>query len=133
MMPDNEQTPDHTSDAPQDEAQAQAQAQQILSQLAAATALIPQEVPEGEEAPPDDAIALPVIEQDGTQYVPVFTSAEAMVAAGADPEQAAQLTFAQLGAGWPSDELWMAVDPSTPEGLTLPPDVIRALPALVAD
>ena len=81
-----------------------------------------------------DAIALPVIEQDGTQYVPVFTSAEAMVAAGADPEQAAQLTFAQLGAGWPSDELWMAVDPSTPEALTLLEGVLgqAALPAPAA-
>ena len=29
------------------------------------------------------------------------------------------------------DDLWLAVDPATPDGLTLPPDVVRALPGLV--
>jgi hypothetical protein len=106
-------------------------AQVVLQQLAASYAFIPQELPEGAEPPPEGAITLPVIEQEGTQFVPVFTSAEALASAGADPEAAVEVSVAQLAAGWPSDELWLAVDPSTPDGLTLPPDVVRALPGLV--
>lgn len=72
-----------------------------------------------------------MIEQEGTQFVPVFTSAEALATAGADPSTAVEVPVVQLAAGWPSDDLWLAVDPSTPDGLTLPPDVVRALPGLV--
>jgi SseB protein N-terminal domain len=107
------------------------QAEALLQQLAASTALLPQEVPDGAEAPPEGTLALPVIEQDGTQYVPVFTTQEALVAAGADPEQAVSVPVAQLAAGWPSDDLWLAVDPATENGVTLPPDVVRMLPQLV--
>jgi len=109
----------------------QADAQALLQQLAASTALLPQEVPEGAEPPPEGTVALPVIEQDGTQYVPVFTSQEALVSAGADPDQAVSVPVAQLAAGWPADDLWLAVDPSTDHGVTLPPDVVRMLPQLV--
>ena len=72
-----------------------------------------------------------MIEQDGTQFVPVFTSQESLVSAGADPATAVEVPLAQLAAGWPSDELWMAIDPASEGGLTLPPDVVRALPGLV--
>ena len=106
-------------------------AQQVLQQLAASNAFVPQELPEGAEPPPEGAIALPVIEQEGTQFVPVFTSSEALTSAGADPTTAVEVSVAQLAAGWPSDDLWLAVDPSTPDGLTLPPEVVRALPGLV--
>ena len=41
------------------------------------------------------------------------------------------VTAAELGANWPSDELWLAVNPGTEEGLTLPPDAVRSLPAYV--
>ena len=104
----------------------------LLHELANSTALLPQEaMPEGEE-PPEGAIALPVIEQDGTQYVPVFTSEEALRAAGADPATALQVPIAQLAATWPGEEnLWLAVNPSTPEGLAIPPEVVRALPGFV--
>ena len=71
-----------------------------------------------------------MIEQDGNQFVPVFTSQEALTSAGADPETAIPVPLAQLAAGWPSDDLWLAVDPASPNGLTLPADVVRALPAL---
>jgi hypothetical protein len=37
----------------------------------------------------------------------------------------------ELAAGWPDDDLWMAVDPASEQGLTLPPDVVRLLPDLV--
>jgi hypothetical protein len=109
----------------------QVDAQAVLQQLAASVALLPQEIPEDAEPPPEGTIALPVIEQDGTQYVPVFTSQQALLAAGADPETAIEVSLAQLAAGWPSDDLWLAVDPATDEGLTLPPDVVRALPGFV--
>lgn len=111
----------------------QQEAQAMLTQLAASIALLPQELPEGAEAPPEGAIALPVMEQDGTQFVPVFTSQETLVAAGADPDQAVAVPLAQLGAGWPDEELWLAVDPGEEGGLALPPDVVRALPTFAAD
>jgi hypothetical protein len=110
---------------------AQAEAEAVLTQLAATIALLPQELPEGEEPPPEGTIALPVVEQDGTSYVPVFTSQQALVAAGADPERAVEVALVQLAMGWPSDELWLAVDPASENALTLPPDVVRALPGFV--
>ena len=79
----------------------QAQAQAMLLQLAASTALLPQEVPDGAEPPPEGMVALPVIEQDGTSYVPIFTSEEALVSAGADPQQAVAVPVSQLAASWP--------------------------------
>ncbi|WP_036565158.1 SseB family protein [Nocardioides halotolerans] len=106
-------------------------AQQVLTELAQSTAFLPQELPEGAEPPPEGAIALPVIEQDGNHFVPVFTSSEALASAGADPASAIEIAVAQLAAGWPSDDLWLAVDPASPDGLTLPSDVVRALPGLV--
>jgi hypothetical protein len=105
--------------------------QVLLHDLANSTALLPQEaMPEGEK-PPEGAIALPVIEQDGTQYVPVFTSEESLRAAGADLSTALQLPMAQLAATWPSENLWLAVNPATPDGLAIPPEVVRALPGFV--
>jgi hypothetical protein len=109
----------------------QAEAHALLQQLATSTALLPQEIPEGAAPPPEGAVALPVIEQDGTQYVPVFTTQEALVSAGANPATALELPLIQLAAGWPDGDLWLAVDPATESGLTLPPDVVRALPGLV--
>ena len=109
----------------------QAEVQALLQQLAASIALVPQEIPEGADQPPEGTIVLPVIEQDGTQYVTVFTSEEALQTAGADPESAIEVSVAELASGWPADDLWLAVDPATEHGLTLPPDVVRALPGLV--
>lgn len=106
-------------------------AEVVLQQLAASVAYVPQELPEGADQPPEGAIALPVIEQDGNQFVPVFTSPEALASAGADPTTAVEIPVVQLAMGWPSDDLWLAVDPSSPDGLTLPSDVVRALPGLV--
>jgi hypothetical protein len=126
--------PHETAAAGTDEAAAQIAAQELLRELAGSVALLPQ-VPtaEGEQAPTEDAIALPVIEQDGTQYVPVFTSEDRMRAAGADPETALSVPLAGLAAGWPGDELWLAIDPAAEDGLALPPDAVRALPAFLED
>jgi hypothetical protein len=109
----------------------QAETQAVLQQLASSTALLPQEMADDAEPTPEGAVALPVIEQDGTQYVPVFTSQEALSTAGADPERAIEVPIAQLAAGWPAGDLWLAVDPASAHGLTLPPDLVRALPGLV--
>jgi len=78
---------------------------------------------------PDGSISLPVIEQDGTSYVPVFTSEAVMAAAAPDIEDAVSVNAAELAANWPSDDLWLAVNPGTEDGLTLPPDAVRSLPA----
>ena len=99
----------------------------VLRDLAASVALLPQvQPPDGEQ--PEGAIALPVIEQDGRRYVPVFTTEEALRAAGADPDSALRIPIAELAASWPSDEMWLAVNPASEEGIGLPPDVVRALP-----
>ncbi|MBT2390765.1 SseB family protein [Streptomyces sp. ISL-1] len=108
-----------------------AQTQAALIDLANSVALLPQAPPiEGEEEHPEGAIALPVIEQDGNRYIPVFTTEEALLAAGGDPETALSIPVVELAANWPADDLWLAVDPSTDEGLALPPDLVRALPVV---
>jgi hypothetical protein len=100
----------------------------VLRNLATSIALLPQAPPvEGEERP-EGAIVLPVIEQDGRRYIPVFTTEESLRAAGVDPETAVRIPVAELAANWPSDDVWLAVDPASEDGLGLPPDVIRVLP-----
>jgi hypothetical protein len=97
--------------------------------VAASDVVVPQTgAVNGEGAAPDGSISLPVIEQDGTSYVPVFTSESTMASAAPDIEDAVSVSAAELGANWPSDELWMAVNPGTEDGLTLPPDAVRSLP-----
>jgi hypothetical protein len=110
----------------------QAQAEAMLAQLAGSVALLPQDLPDDAERPPEGGIALLVIEQDDTQFVPVFSTEEKLVASGADPAQAVTIPLAQLAAGWPDEELWLAVDPGDEDGLALPPDVVRALPTFAA-
>ncbi|MFF3327390.1 SseB family protein [Streptomyces sp. NPDC002889] len=106
-----------------------AQTQAVLIDIANSVALLPQAPPaEGEEERPEGAIALPVIEQDGTRYIPVFTTEDALKAAGGDPETALRIPVLELAANWPEDDLWLAVNPSTDEGLALPADLVRALP-----
>ena len=103
--------------------------QALLQELATSIAFLPQDGLTDGETPPDGSIAIPVIEQDGTQYVPVFTSEEALRSAGADPEPAVGLPLADLAANWPSEELWLAVDPGSENGLSLPPQAVQALAA----
>jgi hypothetical protein len=106
-----------------------AETAEVLRDLATSIALLPQAPsPEGEE-PPEGAISLPVIEHDGRRYVPVFTSEEALQSAGADVGTALRIPIAQLAANWPSDDIWLAVNPASEDGLGLPPDLLRTLPA----
>lgn len=100
----------------------------VLRALATSIALLPQAPADEDEERPEGAIALPVIEQDGKRYIPVFTSDESLRAAGADPATALRIPVAELAANWPSDDVWLAVNPASKEGLGLPPDVVRALP-----
>jgi hypothetical protein len=102
--------------------------------VAASDVVVPQTgAVNGEGAAPDGSISLPVIEQDGTSYVPVFTSESTMAAAAPDIDDAVSVSAAELGANWPSDDLWLAVNPGTEDGLTLPPDAVRSLPVYTDD
>jgi hypothetical protein len=100
----------------------------FLRDLATSIALLPQAPPPEGEEQREGAIALPVIEQDGRRYIPVFTSEDALRSAGADPSTALRIPIAQLSANWPSDDMWLAVNPASEDGLGLPPEVVRALP-----
>jgi SseB protein N-terminal domain len=104
------------------------QAADVLRTLANSIALLPQ-APAPDEAP-EGALTLPIIEHEGQRYIPVFTSEESLRSAGADPGTAVSIPIVDLAAHWPSDDLWLAVDPASQDGLGLPPDVVRALPAL---
>ncbi len=99
----------------------------VMRAVAAIEVVVPQ-ASANDGAAPDGSISLPVIEQDGTSYVPVFTSEAAMSQAAPDIEDAVTVSAAELGANWPSDDLWLAVNPGTEEGLTLPPDAVKSLP-----
>ncbi len=102
----------------------------VMRAVATTEVVVPQAGGTPEDAP-DGSISLPVIEQDGTSYVPVFTSAATMASAAPDIDDSVSVNVAELAASWPSDELWLAVNPGTEDGLTLPPDAVRSLPAYV--
>lgn len=104
----------------------------VLRAVATSTVMIPQPPAEPGQEPPEGSMTLPVIEQDGTQYVPVFTSAETMQEAGTSVDEAIPVPAAALGASWPSDELWLAINPGSEQGITLPPDAVKALPVFAA-
>jgi hypothetical protein len=101
----------------------------VMRAVATAEIVVPQ-APSADGVP-DGSISLPVIEQDGTSYVPVFTSESTMATAAPDIEDAVSVSAAELAANWPDDELWLAVNPGTEDGLTLPPDAVRSLPTYV--
>ena len=100
----------------------------VMRAVATAEVLVPQAPGSVEDDAPDGSISLPVVEQDGTAYVPVFTSETTMGAAAPEVTEAVTVSGAALAASWPSEELWLAVNPGTEDGLTLPPDAVRSLP-----
>jgi hypothetical protein len=104
----------------------------VMRAVAAADVVVPQAAGSGGGPASDGSISLPVIEQDGTSYVPVFTSEDTMHEAAPDLEDAVSVSAAELGANWPSEDLWLAVNPGTEDGLTLPPDAVRSLPVYTA-
>jgi SseB protein N-terminal domain len=99
----------------------------VLRAVASIEVMVPQTGGPTDDMP-DGALSLPVIEQDGTSYVPVFTSEATMNQAAPDIDGAVSVPVAALSASWPSDELWLAVNPGTEGGLTLPPDAVKSLP-----
>ena len=103
----------------------------VMRAIAATEVVVPQAA-SAEGDLPDGSISLPVIEQDGTSYVPVFTSEATMKLAAPDIGDAVSVPVAALGANWPSDELWLAVNPGTEGGLTLPPDAVKSLPSYIS-
>jgi hypothetical protein len=105
----------------------------VMRAVAGAEVVVPQAAGTDADGVPDGSISLPVIEQDGTSYVPVFTSEATMAAAAPDIEDAVSVNAAELAANWPDDDLWLAVNPGTEDGLTLPPDAVRSLPTYVDD
>lgn len=100
----------------------------VLRELASSIALVPHApLPAGVEQPLD-AVTVPVIERQGQRFIVVFTSEDAMRAAGVSLNSAARVPLARLGARWPSDDIWLAVNPVADEGVGLPPEVVRMLP-----
>lgn len=102
--------------------------EELLRAIAGAEIVLPQDAREEGR----DGIDLPVIEQDGLQFVPVFTSERVMHAAAPEVTDAVSVLASELAAVWPEDQLWMVVNPGTLDGVSLPPDVVRMLP-LYAD
>jgi hypothetical protein len=99
----------------------------VLRAVASIEVMVPQ-TGGSADGMPDGSLSLPVIERDGTSYVPVFTSEATMKKAAPDIDGAVSVPVAALGASWPSDELWLAVNPGTEGGLTLPPEAMKSLP-----
>lgn len=100
----------------------------VMRAVAASEVVVPQAPGAEVEDLPEGSISLPVIEEDGTSYVPVFTSEATMGEAAPDVADAVTVSASELAANWPDDDLWLAVNPGTEDGLTLPPDAVRSLP-----
>ncbi|MGH3318983.1 MAG: SseB family protein [Streptosporangiaceae bacterium] len=99
----------------------------FLRSLAAGQVVLPQMEPGGS----DEEVKLPFIEQEGTRYVLAFSSAERLTESGIEAQDSVTVTGAELGASWPTDdEMWLAINPSSERGVTVPPDAVRALPSL---
>ena len=99
----------------------------VMRAVALSEVVVPQAGEGLDEDLPEGSLNLPVIEQDGTSYVPVFTSEAAMSVAAPDVADAVTVSAAELGANWPSEDLWLAVNPGSEQGVTLPPDAVRSL------
>lgn len=75
-------------------------------------------------------VTLPVIEQDEKSYVPAFTTVEKLSQTLPAVTQSVSLPANDLAAAWPSDELWLAVNPGDQEtAVALPSQAFRTLAA----
>ncbi len=127
--PANSSTPGQQTEAVIAAGMAAGDTDAVMRAVASAEVVVPQTATPEDGGVPDGSISLPVIEQDGTSYVPVFTSQSTMASAAPDIEDAVSINAAELAASWPADDLWLAVNPGTDDGLTLPPDAVRSLPS----
>ncbi|ABD12466.1 hypothetical protein ThrDRAFT_02336 [Frankia casuarinae] len=104
-----------------------------LGDLAAAEVLLPDlgnDITDLSEED-DSLLQLPVAErQDGTQFVPTFTSEQRLAEALPEVARYRTVQVAALGRIWPSDDLLLAVDPGSEGGIALPADGLRALAAM---
>jgi hypothetical protein len=99
--------------------------QEFLQALATSEVVLPQ----AQEPTEDGAVQLPVFEQEGTQYVAAFTSADRMAQSGLDAPTAVNVPAAALAQSWPQDEeLWFTLNPGAEEAsVVLAPDAVRSL------
>jgi SseB protein N-terminal domain len=103
-----------------------------LRAIARADLLLPRLA--GAAEPGSGGLALPVVEEEGKSFVPVFTSQTQLSAALPEATGAVVVRGASLAAGWPSDTpLWLAINPASEHAATLPPDAVRSLASLAAD
>jgi hypothetical protein len=99
-----------------------------LGALATSDVLVPDVSDPAKDNGDARVVKLPVAEQpDGRQFVPTFTSERRLVDALPSVGRFRRVPLAVLLRMWPSDELMLAVDPGTAEGITLPAEGIRAL------
>lgn len=99
---------------------------QFLRTLAEGDVLLPQLEP----VDPEEGMKLPFIEQEGTRYVLVFSSQERLNESGIEVQDTVTMSGGQLGASWPDEELWLAINPGSEQSVAVPPDAVRALPSM---
>ncbi|MEU6811623.1 SseB family protein [Streptomyces sp. NPDC046831] len=100
-----------------------------LDTLASSDVLVP--VPDDvseEDATNPAAVALPVLEQPGgVPVVPVFTSEVEMSELLPFISRYRLVPLGALASQWPSDDLSLTIDASSPHGLTLTSEGVRTL------
>jgi hypothetical protein len=83
---------------------------------------------DAEQAGEQQEVTLPVIEQDQKSYVPAFTTVEKLSASLPTVAQSVSLPAVDLAAAWPSDELWLAINPGDEAtSVALPSEAFRTL------
>jgi len=100
-----------------------------LDTLAATDVLVPVPDDTDDEAVADPTVvALPVLEQDGEEpLVPVFTSELRMAELLPYVSRYRLVPLAALASQWPSGDLSLTIDASSPHGLTLDSEGVRTL------
>ncbi|GGN49085.1 hypothetical protein GCM10011579_002500 [Streptomyces albiflavescens] len=88
---------------------------------------VPDDADERDAADPT-AVALPVLDQPGgEQVVPVFTSELEMAELLPSVSRYRLVPLGALASQWPSDDLSLTIDASSPHGLTLSSEGVRTL------
>lgn len=129
MTADNDNTPSPDIESALTELHEHNDQAGFLQSLAAGEVVLPQM----ELTQPEEGVKLPFIEQEGTRYVLAFSSEQRLTESGIGAASSIAMRGAELGAAWPQgEELWLAINPGSEEGATLPPDAVRALPTLAA-
>jgi hypothetical protein len=100
-----------------------------LDTLAGTDVLVPVPDDTDDEAVADPTVvALPVLEQDGQEpLVPVFTSEMRMAELLPYVSRYRLVPLAALASQWPSGDLSLTIDASSPHGLTLDSEGVRTL------